>query len=148
MRLGSRSPVRRPGSVRHRGSIPRRRENGKRWVHLIHVDVLVGDDGAGNSRWSRPGNGTGIRVTLRPLRVRGRLTGTSSFSGSALELLFQVLIFSLQVPDGLLEGVDISLILIVCTFSSGTDARVNVGISTILRVEVLIIMIIHVVVHV
>jgi hypothetical protein len=59
-----------------------------------------------------------------------------------------VLVLSLQVPDGLLEGVDVSLIPIVRTFGSGYDARVYVGISTFLRVEVFFVVVIHVVVHV
>jgi hypothetical protein len=66
----------------------------------------------------------------------------------SIELLFQVLILILQVLYGLLEGINIPLVFIICTFCSGEDTRVNMGISTILHIKIFIIMVIHVGVHV
>src|ERR1700679_2758078 len=147
-RLGSRSPVGRPGVIRHRGMIPRCSNLGKRWVNLIHSKVLVGDDGAGSWRWCRPGCSAGIGVTLRSLRVRGWFTSTSSFGRSAFELLFQVLVLTLQVLDGLLKGTDVPFVFVVLSVGSGDDSRVDIRVSTLLGVEVVIVVVIHVCVHV
>ena len=71
----------------------------------------------------------------------------SSFRQLAIELLFQVLVFILQVPDGLLEGVNVLFILIILSIGSGEDARVDVCILTFFGVEIILIMVIHVCVH-
>jgi hypothetical protein len=59
----------------------------------------------------------------------------------------QVLIFILQVPDGPLEGSNIFFIFIINTIGSGESARVNLQISMLLRIEIFIIMVIHMGVH-